>query len=321
MRKHLTKAQKTAFNLTKISEKLNQDPDDLELYDYWLVQTNRDSHRKNSPVGKVFKTEAGDHYLVLSGNAEDGYEIIFKETGHRRHITRGNQATKRIKDPLKVQVHGLGRLGRLGAQAANKAIYRQWQQMIRRVAKPTDGQIRTICGEWTYLDHFTDWHQKQMEDLKAHNPDYTGIWVLDTDIHAALGDGIKHYSPSTTLYLPQSINLALGRILLDCRKELENFGKEVPAVLTGKGFPRGIGIKYSKVHRDNDRFYIRHQVKKAGRDAEIYFPVTLEGRREAASTLWRWRVQALLSALEGYHLRQQDYSALDQLRSLELNFN
>jgi hypothetical protein len=320
MRKHLTKKQKTSFSLDKINEKLQEDATDVETYEYWLVQTNRGAHRKNSPVGKVFETVSGDHYLILSGTFKDGYEIIFKETGFKRRISGAQHSTRRIKDPLKAQVFGLGRLGSASSVGENEATYKLWSRMLERITKPEDDQIRTISGPWTYFDAFLDWHTKQITDVKAHNPEYTGSWALDTDIHAVLGNGIKHYSPETTVLLPQAINWSLGRILLNCKAELENFGREVPEVLTGKGFPRGIGIKYSKVHRDSDRFYIRQQVKAAGRDAEVYFPVTLEGRREAASTLWRWRVQALLSALEGFALRQQDYIAIDQLRSLELNF-
>lgn len=89
--------------------------------------------------------------------------------------------------------------------------YQTWKGMLKRcydenfVKKRKASDIAKVCDEWLYFSNFKKWFDDNYRwDL--HNK---GIRLeLDKDL---LSDGIKIYSPSTCVFLPNNVNSFIMR--------------------------------------------------------------------------------------------------------------
>ena len=159
-------------------------------------------------VGKKFKTNEGYEIEIvekLKGTKrkvrfENGYEVIT----YMHNIESGN-----IKNPYHSSVFRVGYFGvgnyRAQIKGKNTSEYNTWKHMLERCCdnkyqekKPTY-KGTTICSEWHNFQNFAKWYEENF-------PKIEGIkFSLDKDL---LQEDVENkiYSPTTCVFLPQSVN-------------------------------------------------------------------------------------------------------------------
>lgn len=166
-------------------------------------------------VGQVFTSKEGEQYRVVDyKKAYNGVTIEFLSTGNQVVCSAKEVRSGKIKNYMRVSVHGKGYIGegKYLAKPNGKPTreYLIWAGMLRRVyheaerfKHPTYSHIE-VCEEWFNFQSFAEWCQGQVGfDLKDKNG---ASFVLDKDL---LTENSKVYSPATCCFLPTHINSAL----------------------------------------------------------------------------------------------------------------
>lgn len=130
---------------------------------------------------------------------EDGYIVKTKYV----NFMVGN-----IKNPYYKSVYGVGYIGdgkyKTVEGGKHTRIYRSWNAMLRRCyndkfhEKSPEYRNCTVCREWLNFQNFAEWYDNNYYEVKDKRME------LDKDI---LYMGNKIYSPYTSVFAPQEINL------------------------------------------------------------------------------------------------------------------
>ena len=160
-------------------------------------------------VGDVFKTVSAGEITLLEIISRERVLISF-EDGVTKEIPRKGLYDGKVKNQYQPSICGVGYLG-VGIKPSYNSIQTPesnlWRGMIVRCyssnTKQESYKKYSVCEEWHNFQNFAEWcYQVVGFGNKG--------WELDKDLMIPHN---KVYSPDACVFLPKSINQAIGRYL------------------------------------------------------------------------------------------------------------
>ena len=160
---------------------------------------------------------------------------------------------------------------------ANQVAYKSW---LHRCAFHKEGTA-LLCDDWQEWSTYYKWYKQHVEPKRISAP--RAQWCVDTDLSTVWTGDQKVYSPSTVHVVPFNVNISLARFM-ESVKQLKPLLDE-----SAKEVVLPTAINYLKT-KDRLRFKVYGMA--------LYFPCTLQGRKEAAVALLDYRHSELMRHAE-----------------------
>jgi hypothetical protein len=159
-----------------------------------------DYNSKEYPVGKVFQG-SNDTFTILGRTVNNPDEYVVLSTDGSVLRTYSSSILRNsVYNPNKPSVFGWGIIGN---ESTSHKGFNTWKGMVRRCywdnkefrSRNKSYNNVIICNEWQKFSNYKAWFEKN----------YIEGYVVDKDI-LCVDREIKIYSPSTCLFIPESIN-------------------------------------------------------------------------------------------------------------------
>lgn len=214
--KQWSKLYSIDFNKYQIIE--NQDYNDTykePVFRKLDVEVNE----KDKLVGKVFKTNNGDDFIVISRTEKHDnqghyfYIVQFLKTLSSKSVQYGAIVHGAVKDDYAISASGIGKIGYIAEedkkQPLYKILHKRWSKMLERCYNPRCKEFACygakgvkVCKRWhTFANFLDDVGEVYGFDLFVKEPE---IYQIDKDI---LSGSI--YSKETCVFIPKYYNQRL----------------------------------------------------------------------------------------------------------------
>ena len=224
-------------------------------------------NEKDKLVGKVFKTNNGDDFIVISRTEKHDnqghyfYIVQFLKTLSSKSVQYGAIVHGAVKDDYAISVCGIGKMGYIAEEDKKQPLYKilqsRWEKMLARCYDPKCKEYKCYgakgvktCKRWhTFANFLEDACEIYGFELFVKNPkDYQ----IDKDILSG-----KIYSKETCIFIPKYFNLKLvnskpliykGELYLNINDFCEKHDWAFPSGL-GQHLLGRFTKKYQDIHR------------------------------------------------------------------------
>jgi hypothetical protein len=166
---------------------------------------------------EIYDSNNCGKFRISSYKNARNVNVVFLGFSDEIKTTSYQIKTGEVRNPMYPSLYGTGFIGigihKTKYNGKHTACYRAWNHMIERCYSDSFHSHRrykkrmvTVCDDWLNFQNFADWYFDH----------YIDGYEIDKDI---LNQDSKIYSPSTCIFVPQSINkLITGR--KQCRGSL-----------------------------------------------------------------------------------------------------
>lgn len=176
-------------------------------------------NEKDKLVGKVFKTNNGDGFIVISRTEKHDnrghyfYIIQFLKTLSIKSVQYGAIVSGAIKDDYAITASGIGKIGYIAEedkkQPLYKILHKRWSKMLERCYNPQCKEFACygakgvkVCKRWhTFANFLDDVGEVYGFDLFVKEPE---SYQIDKDILSG-----NMYSKETCVFIPKYYNQRL----------------------------------------------------------------------------------------------------------------
>lgn len=161
-------------------------------------------------VGNKYSSNNFGDFVVVEIKSSKEVYIKFDNTGGINKVWSIQIRKGEVKDKFAPTVNGFGFIGNenIKQDALTKKASDLWRSMVLRCYSTESNRSfasyadKTVCEEWRSFLLFKLWFIE-----KVNRGHYKEGWHLDKDL---LFKGNKVYSPTTCVFIPKEINLALS---------------------------------------------------------------------------------------------------------------
>ena len=167
------------------------------------------SKNKINRIGEVGYNKLGSKMIIIEYRGTYDIDVYFPEYNWTaKNVQYDNFKRGIIKCPYEPRVCGVGYLGEgkytvRGEDGKQTKCYQTWKNILQRCYDKKEHKKRPLykdcfaCEEWHNFQNFAKWYYDNIYFIGEEQ------MHLDKDI---LNKGNKTYSPSTCIFVPQSIN-------------------------------------------------------------------------------------------------------------------
>ena len=178
-----------------------------------------EANEKDKLVGKVFKTNNGDDFIVISRTEKHDnqghyfYIVQFLKTLSSKLVQYGAIVSGAIKDDYAISLCGIGKIGYIAEedkkQPLYKILHKRWAKMLERCYSPQCKEFASygakgvkVCKRWhTFANFLEDVGEIYGFDLFIKEPE---SYQIDKDILSG-----NMYSKETCVFIPKYYNQRL----------------------------------------------------------------------------------------------------------------